>query len=91
MAGIAKTLTGYLAGAVSRRIDITPLSRNLVFHSLLFSMELLVWMFLYGLIFRQPLSMGRGLIFFQPFMTALAASALFKFLVRWNTRRMGRS
>lgn len=90
VAGIAKTLTGYLAGTVSRRIDVMSPSRNLIFHSLLFSLELLVWMVLYGLVFGQPVSIGRGLVLFQPFVTALVASALFVFLGRMKFRGRGR-
>ena len=90
VAGIAKTVTGYLAGAVSRRIDVTSLLRQLIFHSLLFALELLIWIFLYSLVFGQPLTFSGGLILLQPFVTAISASALFVVINRWLTARMGR-
>lgn len=88
VAGIAKMVTGYIAGTVPRRIDVSSMSRSLIFYALLFSLELLIWMALYRVVFGQPLSFGRGILVFQPFVTAIAACGSSVMLRHWERRRL---
>jgi rod shape-determining protein MreD len=87
LAGIAKMMTGYIAGTIPRRIDVSSMSRSLIFFALLFSLELLIWIALYRVVFGQPLSFGRGLLAFQPFVTAIAACGSSAVLRHWERKR----
>jgi rod shape-determining protein MreD len=87
VAGIAKTLAGYTAGYVSKKINITQLSRRYLFFVLVLAMELTVWAFLYAPIFGRRINIGGGLLFLEPFLTGLAAVAAFP-LIKWAGRRL---
>ncbi len=77
VAGIAKTLTGFLAGYVSKKIDVNPFIRSLIFIFILISSELIVWGFLYSYIFSASFNTGKGIVFLQPFGTAFSGSLIF--------------
>jgi len=74
VAGIAKTLLGYFTGLISKKINIVPFFRNVLFNIIMLIFELLVWIFIYTLIIGEKLYTANGLLFLQPFCTALAAS-----------------
>jgi rod shape-determining protein MreD len=82
VAGISKTITGFLAGFVAKRIDIVLFSRNFIFIFFLSGMELIIWAFFYVFIFSERINTGQGLIFLQPMGTALLGSISFK-LIRY--------
>lgn len=77
IAGLANTLTGYLAGYISRKVNVIPFLRNLVFIGIMASLELAVWMGMSALIFGEGIHFGKGLIFLQPVFTAIVGSLLF--------------
>ncbi len=77
VAGIAKTITGFLAGYVSKKIDVTPFIRSFIFIFILISLELIVWVFLYSYIFLASFNTGKGIIFLQPLGTAFLGSLIF--------------
>ena len=72
VAGIAKTLLGYFTGLISKKINIVPFPRNILFNIIMLIFELLVWIFIYTLIVGEKLYTANGLLFLQPFCTALA-------------------
>jgi len=76
VSGIAKTLAGYVAGSVSKRINITPWSRRFVFFVLILALELAVWAFLYTPIFSRRINTGGGVLFLEPILTGSAALAV---------------
>ena len=78
--GLAKTATGYLAGYLSRKIDIGPSLRNFFFLVVLIAVELILWALLYFFIVPESIHSGRGLIFFQPLSTAFVGSVVFFFI-----------
>ena len=80
VAGISKTITGFLAGVIAKRINTVLFSRNFIFIFFLSGMELLIWAFLYVFIFSERINTGQGLIFFQPMGTALLGSISFKLI-----------
>ncbi|MCK4336652.1 MAG: hypothetical protein KAX11_01830, partial [Candidatus Aminicenantes bacterium] len=80
VAGISKTITGFLAGIIAKRINTVLFSRNFIFIFFLSGMELLIWAFLYVFIFSERINTGQGLIFFQPMGTALLGSISFKLI-----------
>jgi len=77
ISGLANTLTGYLAGYISRKVNVIPFLRNLVFIGIMASLELAVWMGMSALIFAEGIHFGKGLIFLQPVFTAIVGSLLF--------------
>lgn len=80
VAGIAKTITGFLAGYFSGKINITPIRRNAIFLFVLLSVELFIWAVLYSFIFSEKVNTRGGLIFFQPLITAVLGSLAFRFI-----------
>ena len=77
VAGIAKTIMGFLAGFVSKRIDVSSPSRSFLFIFILITIELIFWAFLYSFIYSKILNTGKGVIFLQPLIAALAGGLLF--------------
>ncbi|MEE9502153.1 MAG: rod shape-determining protein MreD [Candidatus Aminicenantaceae bacterium] len=77
VAGIAKTIMGYLAGFVSKRIDVSSFWRSFLFIFVLITIELMFWAFLYSFIYSKALNTGKGVIFLQPLIMALIGSTLF--------------
>ena len=77
VAGLAKTIIGFAAGFVAKRINVGPWLRNFIFIFVLISMELILWSSLYSFIYSKSFNTGRGLVFLQPLITALVGSSLF--------------
>ena len=80
IAGLSKSITGYLAGYISSKVNVSPLLRNFVFILVLLSFEFLLWFLLYTLVLSETIDTGNGVLFFQPFMTAIIGSLFFSFL-----------
>ncbi len=80
VAGLAKTIAGFTAGYVAKKIDVYPPLRSFAFIFFMVSFEFILWALLYSFIFSESINTGRGLIFFQPLGTALVGSFLFYFL-----------
>jgi rod shape-determining protein MreD len=84
VAGLAKTIAGFTAGYIAKKIDVHPPLRSFVFIFLLISFEFILWALLYSFVFSGSINTGRGLIFFQPLSTALVGSVLFFFLRKFK-------
>jgi hypothetical protein len=87
VAGIAKTIMGYAAGYFSGKINVTPFRRNFVFVFLLLCVELIIWSFLYSFIFSEKVGTGGNLIFFQPLVTAVLGSLVYRFIRKLKSSR----
>lgn len=77
IAGLANTLTGYLSGAISKKVNVIPFARNLAFIGIMASFELALWMGMSALIFTEGVHFGKGLILLQPVLIAVIGSGLF--------------
>lgn len=77
IAGISKTLMGFLAGYIPRKINTVPFVRRLVFFLILLVAELSMWMFLYSFVLSEKFYSANGLYFLEPICTALLALAVF--------------
>jgi len=88
VAGIAKTIMGFLAGYISGKINVTSARRNFIFVFVLLCVELLVWAVLYSFIFSEKVNTGGGFIFFQPLVTAVLGSLAFRFIFKQKRSRM---
>ncbi|NIO49158.1 MAG: rod shape-determining protein MreD [Candidatus Aminicenantes bacterium] len=84
VAGLAKTVAGFTAGYISKKVDTVPFLRSFIFILLLISFEFVIWALLYSFIFSESINTGGGLIFFQPLGTALVGSILFFFLRKFK-------
>ncbi|MFA9452380.1 MAG: rod shape-determining protein MreD [Candidatus Aminicenantaceae bacterium] len=82
VAGIAKTLAGYTAGSVAKKINLASFSRRYSFFALVLILELALWAFLYSSIFSSRIYIAGGLIFIQPFLTALVAVGIVPLIKR---------
>jgi rod shape-determining protein MreD len=80
VAGLSKSITGYLAGYISSKVDMSPFLRNFVFILVLLSFELFLWFSLYTAVLSESVDTGNGILFFQPFVTAIIGSLVFSFL-----------
>jgi rod shape-determining protein MreD len=78
--GLAKTVTGYLAGYLSKKIDLLSAFRSFVFILVLVSIEFILWMLLYSFVFSEKISIGKCILLFQPLATALLGSFIFSIL-----------
>ena len=78
--GLSKTIMGFIAGYISRKINVTPFLRNFVFIFIMISLELILWAILYSFIFEEKLYTRRGILLFQPLITALLGGIIFRFI-----------
>ncbi|MFP4081930.1 MAG: rod shape-determining protein MreD [Candidatus Aminicenantes bacterium] len=80
VSGISKTIMGFLAGYISKKINVIPYFRNLVFMFIMLCLEFALWSFLYTFIYSEKLLIGKNLFTLQPAATAILGSLLFLFL-----------
>jgi rod shape-determining protein MreD len=85
--GLTKTLLGFGAGYISRKINVTPVTRTYIFALVLAAVELLLWKTLVLFLFRERFSAAGGLIFLQPPVTALFVTVAFQVHRRTEARR----
>jgi hypothetical protein len=86
-AGLTKTLLGFGAGYVSRKINVTPVIRTFIFALVIAAAELLLWKSLVLFLFGGGFTASGGLIFLQPLVTALFVTAAFQVHRRREARR----
>lgn len=75
--GLAKTVSGYLAGYLSKKIDVQPFVRNFLFIMILISFELILWALLYSFVIGERVITKGNLLYLQPPATALLGSISF--------------
>jgi rod shape-determining protein MreD len=84
VAGLSKTLLGYLAGFISRKINVAPFGRNILFLFIISSLELGLWLGLMTFVSSRKLFSAGGAFLLQPFITALAVGSIFKLSRKWK-------
>ncbi len=77
IAGISKTIMGFLAGYISRRINVVPFIRRTVFIFVMLMSEVLLWMFLYSFVISEEFYTAKGWLFLQPVCTTALAFIVF--------------
>jgi rod shape-determining protein MreD len=88
--GLTKTLLGFWAGFVSRRIDIAPFGRNVLFTLVLSALETGLWMLLTAVVRPGSVNLQGGLAALQPVITAVLVSGLLSFERRQARLRSSR-
>jgi rod shape-determining protein MreD len=78
VAGLTKTLLGFSAGYISRKINVLPPSRTFIFVLIMASAEQALWKFLVLFLFGEKWSAAGGLFFLQPLFTAAVVTLLFQ-------------
>jgi cell shape-determining protein MreD len=86
--GLTKTVLGFSAGYISRKINVTPVTRTFAFTLIIAAVELFLWKSLALFLFGQRFSASGGLVFLQPLFTALVVTFAFQVQRR---REAGRS
>jgi len=82
--GLSKTLMGFAGGYISRKINVGPLARSIVFLFILALAELAVWKGLAAFLFRTRPTTDHGLALLQPLATALVVAALLRLNARFR-------
>jgi len=77
VAGLTKTLLGFWAGFVSRRIDVAPLARNALFMLVMSVLEMALWFLIMAVLRVESLNLHGGLSLLQPLVTAVLGSSFF--------------
>ncbi len=77
IAGISKTIMGFLAGYISRRINVVPFVRRAVFIFVMLMSEVLLWMFLYSFVISEEFYTAKGWLFLQPVCTTVLVFIVF--------------
>ncbi len=84
IAGFSKTIMGFLAGYISRRINVVPFVRRAVFIFIMLVLEVFLWMFLYSFAIHEEFYTAKGWLFMQPVFTTVLAFIVFPLLKKLN-------
>jgi len=76
LAGLSKTVTGYLAGFISRKINVQPPARMFIFGGLLGALDLALWVLLATVIAAEGFPWAKGWLLVQPVGTAVLVMAV---------------
>ena len=76
VAGLTKTLLGFWTGYISHRVDVVPFVRNALFLLVMALLEITLWLGLTSLVSVRSIDLRGGLVFLQPFVTAILGSLL---------------
>ena len=87
VAGIAKTMTGFLAGYISKKVNVVPSIRIFLFIFFLISLEFIIWTLLSAFVFFEGFHISLDMSFFQPISTALVGSLLYPVLRKIDQKR----
>jgi len=84
LAGLSLTISGFLAGWLSRKLDLHIFHKRLVFIFIISLGQLLIWAFFYSLIFRKSLLYSQPALYLQPAVTALITAGLMNLFKKVN-------
>lgn len=84
LSGLSLTVSGFLAGWLSRKFDVRGFYKRAVFLFILSLGQLLIWVTFYFLIFRKSLLYTQPVLYLQPVITGLLASALVNLFKKIN-------
>ncbi len=87
LAGLSKTVTGYLAGFISRKINVQPPARMFIFAGILGAVDLGLWVLLATVIAAEGFPWAGGWLLVQPVGTAVLVMAVTLALRRIKVRR----
>ena len=86
LSGIANTITGFLAGFISRKLNILPLGRLFVFIGVMGALDLGLWVLLSSVFFSEGFPWGGGFLLVQPVLTAVLGTLGYSFYRKIKAR-----
>ncbi len=84
LAGLSLTISGFLAGWLSRKLDVHTFYKRTVFIFILSLGQLVIWAIFYFLIFRKSLLYTQPALYLQPLTTSVLAAALINLFRKLN-------
>lgn len=84
ISGLAKTLTGFSAGYISRKLNVNSPVRIFLLVYILILMEIFVWDFLYWFISAENMFKHGLKIFYRPVATSFLGALLFVVLKKYK-------
>ncbi|MGB9893167.1 MAG: rod shape-determining protein MreD, partial [Candidatus Saccharicenans sp.] len=86
LAGLSQTISGFLAGWLSRKLDLSSFYQKVIFVFFCSLVQMIIWVFFYFLIFRKSLIYTQPLLYLQPAVTALLTASLITLLkkLKWT-------
>lgn len=76
LAGLSYTISGFLAGWFSQKLNLNSFTKRFVFSFVFSVLQLSIWLVVYGLIFKQSILYSQIYIYLQPVNTALLVSGM---------------
>lgn len=89
LSGIANTVTGFLAGYISRKLNVLPFGRLFVFIGLMGALDLGLWMLMASVFFAEGFPWSGGFFLAQPLFTAVLGTFIFSLYRRIKARHEG--
>ncbi len=86
LSGIANTITGFLAGYISRKLNILPLGRLFVFTGVMGALDLGLWVLLSAVFFSEGFPWGGGFLLVQPVLTAILGTLGYSLYRKFKAR-----
>jgi len=86
LSGLANTVTGFLSGFISRKINVLPTGRLFVFTGLMGALDLGLWLLLSSVFFSEGFAWGGGWLLVQPLITAALGTVVYSIYRRIKAR-----
>ncbi|MGQ9801090.1 MAG: rod shape-determining protein MreD [Candidatus Saccharicenans sp.] len=84
LAGLSLTVSGFLTGWLSQRLDVHTLYKRFVFLFIMSLFQLFFWAIFYFLIFRKSLLYSQPALYLQPLFSGLLASLIINIFKKFN-------
>jgi len=79
LAGLSQTISGFLAGWLSQKLNLSTFYKRAVFVFFFSLIQLLLWVFFYFLIFKKALLYTQPALYLQPVFTSIITSSVIGF------------
>lgn len=86
VSGLTLTVTGYLAGYVSRKINVLSFFKTFVFLAVLTFIESVLWLGMVTLLVSQKAGRMGTVLLVRPLITAAVGAVVFAWVRRWMAR-----
>jgi len=87
LSSLAKTITGFLAGYVSRKLNVLPVGRLFIFCAIMGALDLGLWVLLSSVFFSEGFPWGGGFLLAQPLLTAVLGTFFYSLFRKIKARR----
>jgi len=86
ISGLTLTVTGFLAGLISRKFNLMSFLKTFLFLGVMTLIESSLWLGMVAVILSEKIGRLSDLLFFRPLVTAACGAAFFTWLRRWRAR-----